>query len=96
MRAVRTLSLALLLLIGAYVLGMGAWSMTLKYLDLSNHSMARSWDVLERFAPSNYVAYALIGVSAASIFALSWGRHSRGQQGRIAPVYDAVKVRPRN
>jgi len=64
---VRVLSIALLIILGSYALSMGIWSTSLKYLDLSNHNMQQGWATLERFAPSNGIAYALMGIAAAAI-----------------------------
>jgi hypothetical protein len=72
MSLVRKVSFAWLIVLGGYGVAMGIWSTTLKYLGLSNHNVQKQWDVLERFAPSNGVAYALIAGTAAAILVLSW------------------------
>jgi len=75
---VRRLSSAVLIALGVYALVMGVWSTTLKCLDLSSHDVQRNWDALERFAPSNGVAYALIALAAAAILGLGWTRTASG------------------
>ena len=69
---VRILCLTWLVVLCAYALAMGAWSTSLKYLDLSNHNVRNDWEALERFAPSNGVAYALIAATVVAVFGIRW------------------------